>query len=151
MPDAPAWMPGAPAWMPGAPAWMPNAPAWMPGAPAWIGSAFISDFEFRISSLGFGRLASRLGLSRVQRPVEVAHRLLQPLIVLHQRDPHIAFAVLPERPPGRQRHLGGVHHPQAKIDRPFADFQVGLVNLRPDEHRRPRPFVAPAEFVQAGA
>src|SRR5687767_12075457 len=87
-----------------------------------------------------------LGFARNQRTLQVPHRLFQTLVVLHQRDANRAFAVLPKRPTRRESHLRLVHHPQAEIDRPLrrvARPEVLRVDLRPDEHRRPRLLVSP--------
>src|SRR5687768_8739375 len=98
-------------------------------------------------------LPLRLRLPRHQRPLQVAHRLLQPVLVLHQRDPHVILPMLPECPPRRQRHLRLIHHPQAELDRALP-LQMFLLDLRPHEHaglgllvRPPQPVQPPAHHV----
>src|SRR5262245_63319964 len=77
---------------------------------------------------------------------DAARGLADAMLVLHQGDAHIAFAILAEAEAGRHGYVGLVDEHLGELD--GAEFTEGLRNRRPGEHggdrRRDRP-ASPAE------
>src|SRR5438477_6174087 len=84
-------------------------------------------------------------VSAAQVP-EAAQRLPDTLLVFHQREAHVALAVLAEADAGRHRHLGLLDEELGELQRAEAAERLG--NRRPHEHGGPRLGHAPAELVE---
>ena len=85
--------------------------------------------------------------SGLQEAADVADRLAQPVGVLHQRDAHVALAVLAEAQAGRHRDLGPLQQQLGELD--AAQRGISRRHRRPGEHRPLRARHVPAGRGQA--
>src|SRR5437660_6128542 len=68
----------------------------------------------------------------IKKAADVARGLTDALLVLHQRDAHVSFAMFAETDAGRDRDLGLFDQERGKFD--AADALERLRNRRPSEH-----------------
>src|SRR5215831_20926704 len=78
--------------------------------------------------------------------LEPAQRLADPLLVLDEREPHVALAVLAEADARRHGNLGLLDQELGELQRAQALERVG--DRRPHEHRALRLGHLPAELVE---
>src|SRR6058998_1665053 len=78
--------------------------------------------------------------------LEPAERLADPLLVLDEREPHVALAVLAEADARRDRHLGLLNQELGELER--AEATEGVGDRRPHEHRALRLGHVPADLVE---
>src|SRR5437867_2176871 len=78
--------------------------------------------------------------------LEPAQRLADPLLVLDEREPHVAFAVFAEADARRYRHLGLLNQELGELER--AEAAEGVGDRRPHEHRALRLGHVPADLVE---
>src|SRR5215213_3216141 len=69
----------------------------------------------------------------IKKTADVARGLTDALLILHQRDAHVAFAVLAERNAGRHREVCFLDEELGEIEAPH--FAEWLWQRRPREHR----------------
>src|SRR5438093_416812 len=93
------------------------------------------------------RLTIRLSPVRsAAQLLEPAQRLADPLLVLDEREPHVALAVLAEADARRHGHLGLLDQELGELER--AQAAEGIGNGSPHEHRALRLGHVPAELVE---
>src|SRR5262245_22739586 len=78
--------------------------------------------------------------------LEPAQRLADPLLVLNEREPHVALAVLAEADARRHGHLGFLDQELGELQR--AQALEGVGDRRPHEHRALWLGHLPAELVE---
>src|SRR4029450_2115578 len=100
----------------------------------------------RPAPAGAHRAFSVVGRSAAQ-VLEPAQRLTDALLVLHERETNVAFAVLAETNTRRHRDLRFLDEELGEPQR--AEASEGFRNRRPHEHRALRLGHAPAELVEA--
>src|SRR5687768_15256747 len=83
----------------------------------------------------------------LEHVADAAQRLAQALLVLDQRDAHVAFAAVAEADAGRNRDLRLRQQPLGELY--ASHLFVGLRDLRPDVHRGLRHIHHPADVVKA--
>src|SRR5450631_1424958 len=83
-----------------------------PARPTLSGSAIRAIREESLRSAAFGKRKHVVQLFRraFKEASDIAGGLADALLVLDQRDPHIAFAMLAEADAGRNRDRGLLHH-----------------------------------------
>jgi hypothetical protein len=85
--------------------------------------------------------------SRTVQAAQVADRLLDPLLVLDQREPDEALTAGSEPDARRERDIGVPHDQRTELDR--VHLGVGLRDRRPDEHRATGLRNVPPDPVEA--
>ena len=85
----------------------------------------------------------------MQQPADRARRLVDPLLVLDEREAHVTVAARPEADAGADRDVGLARELQRELER--AELGVLLGDRRPDEHRPLRRLDVPAGAVEPGA
>src|SRR3989442_10794434 len=78
--------------------------------------------------------------------LEAAQRLADPLLVLDEREPHVALSVFPEADARRHGHLGLLDQELGELER--AQALEGIGDRRPHEHRALRLGHVPADLVE---
>src|SRR5580765_4826790 len=89
---------------------------------------------------------ARLVWTSAAQVLESAQGLSNPMLVLHQREAHVAFAVLAEADAGRDRHLGFLDEELGELQRAEGAELVG--NGRPHEHGALGQGNVPAQLVE---
>ncbi len=98
--------------------------------------------DHALAPLGQGDDVVQLFGAGFKEAADVACSLPDALLVLHQRDAHVAFAALAEAGAGRDRDLGLLDQEGRKIDAAKACERLG--DRRPGEHGRARRRYLPA-------
>src|SRR5581483_9349601 len=81
-----------------------------------------------------------------QYPPQVADALADALLVLDEREAHVAVPARPEADAGRGRHLGITNEPGRELERPHVGVRLG--DRSPHEHRPLGPVEVPPDAVE---